>query len=240
MTPVDPSLDVERELWRSGRPLVVGCDEVGRGALAGPVAVGMSVVSDGCGPVPDGLRDSKLLSESRRESIIDAVEGWVQCSAVGWATNDEIDELGIMRSLGLAGARAIARLGSLDVDLGAVVVLLDGSHDWVSPALRAAGSAGPASVVTRVKGDRDCASIAAASVIAKVRRDRFMAVADQEHPGYGWAANKGYGSAAHREAISRLGPSPLHRRSWLRPGDESGIPSPPEPSAPTRIDSNGR
>ena len=91
------------------------------------------------------------------------------------------------------------------------VVLLDGSHDWLTPAL---GS--PPPVRTRVKADRDCASVAAASVLAKVHRDRLMIAADAEHPGYAWASNKGYGSAAHYAGLSELGPSPLHRVTWLR------------------------
>jgi ribonuclease HII len=90
------------------------------------------------------------------------------------------------------------------------VVVLDGNHDYLTPALST-----PPRITTRVKADRDCASVAAASVIAKVHRDRMMIAADDEHPGYGWAGNKGYGSTAHYAALTELGPSPLHRLTWL-------------------------
>lgn len=198
-----PSLELEAQLLASA-PLVVGVDEVGRGAIAGPVAVG-AVVIRSLTPAPDGLRDSKLLSEPRREAMAPLAAAWCERSAVGLASAAEIDRLGIVRCLHLAAERALAELG----ELGGAVVILDGSHDWLSPIPQAR-------VQSRVKADRDCASVAAASVIAKVHRDRLMIEADAAHPGYGWARNKGYGSAAHFAAIAELGPSQLHRRSWLR------------------------
>jgi ribonuclease HII len=204
MAVVDPTLDVERELHAAGATWVIGCDEVGRGAIAGPVAVGLSAVHVECDEMPAGLRDSKLLSEKRREALYPVATEWVQAHAVGLAAAHEVDRIGIVAALGLAGRRALTALHEAGVGIMSSVVVLDGNHDYLSPAL-----------TTRVKADRDCASVAAASVIAKVHRDRMMIAADEEHPGYGWAGNKGYGSGAHYAALGELGPSPLHRLTWL-------------------------
>jgi len=208
---VEPTLDVERELHAGGAEWVIGCDEVGRGAIAGPVAVGVSAVLVDCLDAPDGLRDSKLLSEARREALFPAAAQWCHRWAVGLADAEEVDQLGIVAALGLAGRRALTELHHLGVGVLRSVVLLDGAHDWLTPALGT-----PPPVRTRVKADRDCASVAAASVLAKVHRDRMMIAADVEHPGYAWASNKGYGSKAHYAGLAELGPSPLHRVSWLR------------------------
>jgi ribonuclease HII len=210
MAVVDPTLDLERELHAAGATWVIGCDEVGRGAIAGPVAVGLGAVHLECGEMPVGLRDSKLLSEKRREALYPTATSWVQAHAVGLADAREVDEIGIVAALGLAGRRALTALHEAGVGIMSSVVLLDGNHDYLSPALTT-----PPRITTRVKADRDCASVAAASVIAKVHRDRMMIAADDEHPGYGWAGNKGYGSTAHYAALTELGPSPLHRLSWL-------------------------
>ncbi|KZC93851.1 MULTISPECIES: ribonuclease HII [Clavibacter] len=210
MPVADPTLDLERELLRAGSALVIGCDEVGRGALAGPVAVGMAAVGYDAGAFPVGLRDSKMLSEKRREALHPLVSAWVRHSAVGMASAEEVDSLGITACLGLAGRRALVELHHLGVPLLDSVVLLDGSHDWLTPAL-----AHPVPVRLRVKADRDCASVSAASVLAKVHRDRLMAAWHDESPEYGWAGNKGYGSPAHLDAIRASGASPIHRRTWL-------------------------
>jgi ribonuclease HII len=211
MTPVaDPTLEVEAALHASGHRFVIGCDEVGRGAIAGPVAVGLAVVDRGVGTHPMGLRDSKMLAERRREELAPLAAGWALFTAVGLATADEVDRIGIIAALGLAGKRALTTLHGLGASIRESVILLDGSHDWLTPAL-----ASPLLVHTRVKADQDCSSVAAASVVAKVHRDRLMIEADAVTPGYGWTGNKGYGSAAHYEAIGRLGPSALHRRTWL-------------------------
>ena len=191
--------------------LVIGVDEVGRGALAGPVAVGVVALDPAAVVIPHGLRDSKLLTEARREALHPTVAGWGSARAVGLATHEEIDGFGIIGALGRAGARALLALREAGVPLGRCVALLDGSHDWLTPALPRAMR-----VVTRIKADRECAAVAAASVLAKVHRDRMMAAADIEHPGYGWAANKGYGSPEHVAAILAAGPSPLHRLTFLR------------------------
>lgn len=211
MTVADPTLLVETELYATGARCVIGCDEVGRGAIAGPVAVGLCVVDSGVGTLPAGLRDSKMLSEPRREAIAPLARAWALHSAVGLASAHEVDRLGITACLGLAGKRALAALYEAGVDIRDSVILLDGSQDWLNPVLST-----PLRVHTRVKADRDCGSVAAASVIAKVHRDRLMIDADAELPGYGWSGNKGYGSAGHFAAIERLGPSRLHRLTWLK------------------------
>ena len=210
MTVVDPTLRLERAMHREGVRYVIGCDEVGRGAIAGPVAVGLSVVGVGIRKHPDGLRDSKMLSEKRREELAPLARGWSHFSAVGLASAPEVDAIGIIAALALAGRRALTELHEAGVAIHESVVLLDGSHDWLTPALTK-----PPRVHTRVKADRDCASVAAASVIAKVHRDRLMIDADATIPGYGWTGNKGYGSTEHYAAIDSLGPSELHRHTWL-------------------------
>lgn len=210
MTVADPTLRVERSLHREGARYVIGCDEVGRGAIAGPVAVGLSVVGAGIRKHPDGLRDSKMLSEKRREQLSPLAQRWSHFSAVGLASALEVDTIGIMAALALAGRRALVELHEAGVPIMESIVLLDGSHDWLTPGLTT-----PPPVRTRVKADRDCASVAAASVIAKVHRDRIMIEADAAIPGYGWAGNKGYGSTEHYAAIDSLGASELHRQTWL-------------------------
>jgi ribonuclease HII len=216
MTSSVPTLRYERELMRGGARLVIGCDEVGRGAIAGPVAVGLGVFESAPRRMPAGLRDSKLLSEPRREQLHPQVAAWVPHHAVGLASNAEVDELGIIAALGLAAVRALDALRESGVPVATAVVLLDGSHDWLSLALAAWAPDARPRVTTRVKADRDCATVAAASVLAKVHRDRLMIDADSAFPGYDWVSNKGYASASHYEAIDRLGPSELHRWSWLR------------------------
>lgn len=214
MVPVtEPTLDFEAELHEAGARYVIGCDEVGRGAIAGPVAVGLCVVDLTVGTMPLGLRDSKLLSEKRREELAPIAARWGLFTAVGLASAAEIDAIGIIAALGLAGKRALLRLHDAGAIIRDSVVLLDGSHDWLSPALSS-----PPRLQTRVKADRDCASVAAASVVAKVHRDRIMIAAHDDFPGYGWSSNKGYGSAGHFEAIAELGATALHRHSWLHAG----------------------
>lgn len=208
---VDPDLETEFSLLAGGAHCVIGCDEVGRGALAGPVAVGFAVINSSVGPFPVGLRDSKLLSEPKRQLLAPLAVAWALHSAVGLASAQEVDELGIMAALGLAGKRALAELYAAGVDIAGSIVLLDGADDWLNKALKT-----PLTVITRVRADQDCGSVAAASVIAKVHRDALMIEADALLPGYGWLTNKGYGSAEHMDAIIQLGPTELHRKSWLK------------------------
>lgn len=215
-----PSLKIERELLGGGAPVVLACDEVGRGALAGPVAVGMVVIDATIKRMPAGLRDSKLLPEPKRQLLAPRAASWVVASAVGEASADEIDRLGIMACLGLAGARAFAALG---LDRGLVAgapLLLDGNYDWLSQSIEHR-----AQVITRIKADRDCASVSAASVIAKVHRDTHMRRAHDETPLYHWDENKGYSSPAHFAAIAEHGPSGIHRRTWLHERPAEAAPS---------------
>ena len=211
MTPVSPSLRFEKALYRDGVTSIVAVDEVGRGALAGPVAVGMVVIDTAVKRIPPGLRDSKLLPEPVREKLDPLCRKWAMHHAVGLASAAEVDSLGIMRCLGLAGTRALAQLEEQGALVHESTLILDGNYDYLNPALMR-----PAKVVTRIKADRDCASVAAASVIAKVHRDRMMIAHDRDYPGYGWASNKGYSSAEHFAAIAELGPSDLHRLTWLK------------------------
>ncbi len=213
MPVTDPTLEIEATLHSEGTRFVIGCDEVGRGAIAGPVAVGLCVVDGTVGAIPAGLRDSKLLSERRREVLAPVAASWALFSAVGLASAREVDELGIIAALGMAGRRALVSLHEAGARIRESMILLDGSHDWLTPALHA-----PLPLMTRVKADRDCASVAAASVVAKVHRDRLMIAAGATTPGYGWASNKGYGSADHFAAIARFGATDFHRRSWLHSG----------------------
>lgn len=216
-----PSLRVERALQRDGYRVLAGMDEVGRGALAGPVSVGVVVIDESSRSAPSGVRDSKLLTPAAREGLVPRIERWSVARAVGHASADEIDEIGIIAALRLAGMRALAHL-PLTPDL----VILDGNHDWLTApeqaGLFAFLDAGPATppVTTLVKADLRCSSVAAASVLAKVTRDRIMTGYAADHPAYGWAVNKGYAAPEHREALRRLGPSPLHRRSWRLLGED--------------------
>jgi ribonuclease HII len=210
MTVATPRLTVERRLLRE-HPLVIACDEVGRGALAGPVAVGAAVADAALSRrrVLEGLRDSKLIAEPRRADVATRARAWVPASAVGWASAAEVDDVGIMRALGLAAVRAIELLGADGIDVEGALVILDGNHDYISPVSRIGRGVRPI-----IKADRDCASAAAASVIAKVERDAYMVALHDEHAEYGWAQNKGYASAEHRAAIASHGLSAHHRASW--------------------------
>ncbi|CAL4859884.1 Ribonuclease HII [Microbacterium sp. MM2322] len=207
---VVPTLALERRLLRE-HALVIACDEVGRGALAGPVAVG-AVAADAAFSrrrIPQGLRDSKLIVEPRRADVAERARAWVPAHAVGWASAQEVDDVGIMRALGLAAVRAIEDLAAQGVDVGAAHVILDGNYDYITPVAAVARSVQPI-----VKADRDCASASAASVIAKVARDDHMTALDEHAPVYRWARNKGYASAEHRAAIECHGLSTHHRASW--------------------------
>jgi ribonuclease HII len=216
------SLGYESALWDAGALIVIGIDEVGRGALAGPVSVGLVAVAR-CDAWPDGLADSKQLTARAREALIAPLAAFGVGRTVGHASAAEIDQLGIIGALRLAGVRGLAALAQEGIV--AEAVLLDGTHDWLT-----APPADLFSVVTDdvqtppvtmvVRGDGLCASIAAASVIAKVERDAIMRAAHVEHPHFGWEGNKGYGAAAHLDAIREHGTSPWHRVSWKLPERE--------------------
>ena len=198
-----PTLEFERELFASGARIVAGMDEVGRGAIAGPVTIGVVAVDASVGPVPEGLADSKLMTIKRREAMVPVAKEWGLAWATGSATAEEIDKYGIMSALGLAGSRALAALGVVPD-----VIILDGNNSFLMEE-----DNGPR-VVTRIKGDQNCASVSAASVIAKVERDALMTQLHEQYPHYGWSGNKGYGAAVHTGAIKTHGVTDLHRKSW--------------------------
>jgi ribonuclease HII len=229
-----PTLREERRLLRDGHLLLAGMDEVGRGALAGPVSVGVVVIDLEIGTAPTGVRDSKLLAPAAREALVPRLRRWARSWAVGHAEPEEIDAYGIMAALRLAGRRALAQLPQMPT-----CVLLDGNHDWLTgrrralpdldalfpledvvpfrPAAPPVELALEPAVHTMIKADMRCAAVAAASVLAKVERDRIMVERAGLFPGYGWEENKGYSAPEHGAAIRRLGPCPQHRCSWSLP-----------------------
>lgn len=193
-----PGIRHEQPHWDDGL-VVVGVDEVGRGAWAGPVTCGAVVLS------PERriykLRDSKLLDAARRDHLEARIRQHATAVSIGHADNDEIDRWGMTEALRVAARRAVEGLG-MDVH----VILLDGNFDYLATH--------PAPVTTIVKGDAHSSSIAAASIVAKVERDRLMVMADGEHPGYDFASNKGYPAPTHVAGLDDLGPCRLHRHSW--------------------------
>lgn len=222
-----PTLRVERALQRAGHRLLAGMDEVGRGALAGPVSVGVVVIDDVCRSAPVGVKDSKLLSHQMRERMVPKIQGWATAYAVGHASPYEIDRYGIMVALRLAGTRALAALPVIP-DL----VILDGNYDWLTDPqrvgllglLEGGDDLAPCiPVKTMVKADLFCSSVAAASVLAKVERDAMMVALAAEVPGYAWELNKGYSAPEHFAALESNGPTVHHRLSWRLPGVTSVV-----------------
>lgn len=199
----EPTLDVEREFFANGARIVAGMDEVGRGAIAGPVTIGIVAIDVNVGEIPTGLRDSKLMTPKRREAMVPMAKEWGIAWATGSATAAEIDKFGIVTSLGLAASRALQNLG-----ITPDVVILDGNTLFLME------EAGGPRIVTRIKADQDCACVSAASVIAKVERDTLMTQLHEQFPHYGWEGNKGYGAAVHTDAIKTHGVTDLHRKSW--------------------------
>ena len=192
-----PGLRVESGLWEDGHAIVAGVDEVGKGAWAGPL-------TDGAVVVPKDrriykVRDSKLLTEAEREAMFDRIADWCDRWAVGHASAGECDELGMSDAQRLATRRALDGLG-----VTADRILLDGKWDFV----------GDGRAQTIVKGERVSLSIAAASILAKVTRDRIMRELDGQYPAYALAENKGYPCHRHRSALQFVGPSTIHRQSW--------------------------
>jgi len=212
--PKAPNDRLERSLVTDGFPQVAGLDEVGRGAWAGPVSVGVVVHSFTTRP-PAGIRDSKLLTESRREELFPEVASWCTEWAVGHASPQECDAHGMTVALRLAAHRALAELSAVPA-----VVLVDGAFDYVTdpdPGRVADGSGAPAVppvVRTVVRGDVTCLSVAAASIMAKVTRDRMMRSWSESFPPFDFDRNKGYPSPSHRTALSGFGLTSIHRRSW--------------------------
>lgn len=195
-----PSLAIERGLWDDGHDVVVGVDEVGRGAWAGPISVGAAVL-----PADKRVyrvRDSKMLTEPERERLYDRIASWCRAWAVGHATQEECDRLGMSAAQKLAAQRAFDGLGLVPDR-----VLIDGRWDFVG--------LGPGTTRRIVKGDATCLSIAAASILAKVTRDRLMREESEHFPGYDFDLNKGYPCPRHKLALKAWGPTTIHRRTWV-------------------------
>ena len=178
--------------------MIVGVDEVGRGAWAGPIMVGAAVL-----PVDKrvyGVRDSKALTEAERERLFDRVASWCTAWAVGAASQEECDTVGMAEAQRRAARRAIDGLGITPDH-----VLVDGNWDFVR--------AGPTTRI--IKGDATCLTIAAASILAKVTRDRYMRREAEHYPCYEFDSNKGYPCPRHKAALHAFGPSSIHRRTWI-------------------------
>ena len=207
MTVCSPDLREERRLRAQGFESVAGLDEVGRGAWAGPLTVGVAIVRPRVQlrSMPPWLRDSKMLSEARREEIFESVGAWCQDWSVGHASPAECDEWGMTEALRVAARRALAGLGEQPE-----AILVDGPVDLLRhPHDPFGGEVRPI-----VDGDAKCASVAAASVLAKVVRDRLMRQEADHFPVYAFERNKGYPSPVHQTALRGYGPTAIHRHSW--------------------------
>jgi ribonuclease HII len=202
-------------MWDGGDRVVVGIDEVGRGAWAGPVTVAAVV------PAPEhlrGIRDSKQLTREERTRAASAVRAWAVAIGVGHASHTECDELGMTAALRAAGRRALAQLDAQGYCADRVV--LDGNYDYLDLGGR---------VTTVIKGDVTCLAVAAASCVAKVTRDAMMIEEAEHYPPYGFESNVGYPAPVHKWALRGYGPSAIHRRSWIFMEDLCwpGVPPPP-------------
>jgi ribonuclease HII len=196
-----PTLRLERKCWEAGDRLGCGIDEVGRGAWAGPVTVAAVI------PAPEhlrGIRDSKMLTPEQRDVAAARVRRWARAWAIGHASPEECDELGMTAALRTAGARALADLAARGFEPDRVI--LDGNHDYLGLGTR---------VTTVIKGDATCLTVAAASCIAKVARDTLMAGEAEHFPAYGFESNRGYPAPVHKAALHAWGPTTIHRRSWV-------------------------
>jgi ribonuclease HII len=199
--PAAPTLEYEMVLWASGIRLAAGIDEAGRGALAGPVAAAAVILppEPALGEALTGVRDSKQMTPAQRALWAGRIQAAALAWGVGMASHLEIDDLGIVAATYLAAHRALAALSQPPQHLLVDYFTLP---DCELPQ------------TGLVKGDARCLSIAAASVLAKTARDEWMCCLDREYPAYGFSAHKGYGTAAHRQALARLGPCPFHRTSF--------------------------
>ncbi len=195
-----PTRAIEQELWARGHEVVVGIDEVGRGAWAGPLMVGAAVLPRD--RRVNGVRDSKLLTEGERELLFDRIADWCDAWAVGSVSQVECDRLGMSAAQKLAARRAVDGLG-----LSPDVAVTDGRWDFVSPAVP--------HVELAVKADLRCLSVAAASILAKVVRDRHMRELAGNYPHWSFDTNKGYPCPVHKAGLLGHGPSAIHRRTWV-------------------------
>ena len=210
-----PNASRERALRESGANTIIGIDEVGKGSWAGPLVIGIAMLSDDVifsdepALVLGGVRDSKQLVEAKREAMFDQVAAKCRNWSIGLATARECDELGMVAAQRLATTRGFAALG-LDLGKGTDpvvdVAVVDGRWDFVSPHAR--------KVLLEVKADVNCVSVAAASVLAKVTRDRMMRESSSDYPHWHFDTNKGYPCPKHRAALQGYGPSAIHRTSW--------------------------
>ena len=201
LLPPAPDLCFEMPLWAAGIRIVAGIDEAGRGALAGPVAAAALVLpvrADLCQTL-NGVRDSKEMTPAERQFWAGQLRSLAQEYGVGFASHQEIDDLGIVYATHLAMQRALGLLAELPQHLLVDYLELPELH---------------IPQTNLVKGDARSLSIAAASVLAKTARDEMMAQLDIQYPGYGFARHKGYGTEAHRQALALLGPCPIHRLSF--------------------------
>lgn len=213
-----PTREYENELFDLGYEYILGADEVGRGCIAGNVTIGMTLVTPTMPPWPVNLKDSKLVSEKKRQALSDETWDWIFLGAIGSASADEIERLGINIAQLFAGQRAYERIQELlkqaNIKLSEEkgIIILDGSVNWLSKGLPSG-----IKVVTKVKADQDCVCVSAASIIAKVARDNVMIELSKAHPKYSWDKNKGYGSAEHYGAIKAHGlVKGIHRESWIK------------------------
>ena len=203
MMRIDPDTFFESKFWKSGLPYVAGLDEAGRGALAGPVAVGAVILPGNkrlLSRTLAGVRDSKQMTPLERESLAPRIQEVALTWSVGFAPAEEIDSLGIVPATRLAALRALQGLSVTPQYLLTDFRLELPELDISQTAL--------------VRGDAFCLSIAAASVLAKIARDRLMCELDLCYRGYGLGKHKGYGTQSHRSAMERLGSSPIHRKSF--------------------------
>jgi ribonuclease HII len=198
---IEPTLAVERRLWKAGLVRVAGVDEVGVAPTCGPVVAAAVIMAPNCRMIP-GVRDSKTLSRAQRERLAPLVRRRAVAIGVGAASVAEIDRLNIYHATHLAMRRAVARLG------GHEHLLVDGL-----PIAGFEAEVGPYTAI--VDGDAQVYSIACASVVAKTVRDRLMERLALRHPGYGWERNQGYATREHRDAIRARGLTHFHRRSFL-------------------------
>ncbi len=196
---LDVMLTHERRLWDSGRSYIAGVDEVGRGPLAGPVVAAAVILPRDFDVL--GIDDSKKLSPKKREELFEVIKAKALAWAVGWVGPERIDEINILEATKEAMKQAVQGL-SLQPDH----VLIDGNFTVRALAL-------PQTAI--VKGDANSTSIAAASILAKVTRDRYMEEMDAVYPGYAFASNKGYGTKAHYDGLKAQGPTPIHRKTFI-------------------------
>jgi ribonuclease HII len=213
----DPDLHHERTLLKEGANVIAGIDEVGRGAWAGPVTVGVvSIVSDR--EPPKGTRDSKMVSPSNRKRLVPEIERWASGWGIGHASPRECDEHGMTRAIALAASRALDQLPTRPD-----AVIVDGPFDLLRIDDEGLGelvrghrwrSHPPKRIEAVVKADQVCASVAAASILAKVARDALMVELSDSFPAFDFDRNVGYPSPSHQRALRGYGLTPLHRRSW--------------------------